>query len=389
MANKKYFWLKLKEDFFRDKRIKKLRRIAGGDTYTIIYLKLQLLSLKNNGALIYEGVEPTLEEELALEIDEDENNVKVALAFMFTNGLIEETDPNHYIMTETIKCIGSESSSAERVRKHRELKAQNQKGQENTIQLSEPKTNAQRQKMFRAKKIAEEQQHIPLIEDYMNNKRYGGNYYLVLKRDAFKCAICNSTENLCVHHIDGYDENKPQNNDENKLITLCRCCHSNVHAGNAIPSNILESIDYYESNVTLPSNTQVTISNIEIEKEKEQELDEEKKKKSAKAPIVYFSTENLNALFIEFLELRKKLKAVNSDRAIKMLINKLNKYDDNTKIEMIERSILNSWKDVYEPKTNKFEVDKVTNDFDKVAEAIRERGKAEEHSEEYYQNLNF
>lgn len=117
---KKFFWLKLKEDFFRDKRIKKLRRIAGGDTYTIIYLKLQLLSLKHNGTLIYEGVEDTLEEELALEIDEDEDNVKIALAYLFNNGLIEETDPNHYVMTETIKCIGSESASAERVRKHRE-----------------------------------------------------------------------------------------------------------------------------------------------------------------------------------------------------------------------------------------------------------------------------
>ncbi len=120
---KKYFWLKLKDDFFRDKRIKKLRRIAGGDTYTIIYLKLQLLSLKNNGVLIYEGVEDTLENELALEIDEDVNNVKIALAFLFSNGLIEETENNYYLMTETIKCIGSESTSAERVRKYRELKA--------------------------------------------------------------------------------------------------------------------------------------------------------------------------------------------------------------------------------------------------------------------------
>lgn len=123
---KKFFWLKLKEDFFRDKRIKKLRRIAGGDTYTIIYLKLQLLSLKHNGTLIYEGVEETLEEELALEIDEDEDNVKIALAYLFNNGLIEETDPNHFVMTETIKCIGSESASAERVRKHRELKKEKQ-----------------------------------------------------------------------------------------------------------------------------------------------------------------------------------------------------------------------------------------------------------------------
>ena len=50
--NKKYYWLKLMNDFFTQPRIKKLRKIAGGDTYTIIYLKLQLLSLKTNGVLV-------------------------------------------------------------------------------------------------------------------------------------------------------------------------------------------------------------------------------------------------------------------------------------------------------------------------------------------------
>lgn len=119
---KKYFWLKLKEDFFRDKKIKKLRKIAGGDTYTIIYLKMQLLSLKNDGALIFEGVEENFAEEISLEIDEDVDNVKVTLAFLINNGLIEEVEQDHFVMTETIKCIGSESASAERVRKHRELK---------------------------------------------------------------------------------------------------------------------------------------------------------------------------------------------------------------------------------------------------------------------------
>ena len=39
--NRRYYWLKLKDDFFKDKKIKKLRQLAGGDTYTIIYLKLQ------------------------------------------------------------------------------------------------------------------------------------------------------------------------------------------------------------------------------------------------------------------------------------------------------------------------------------------------------------
>ena len=40
---KQYYWLQLKEDFFRQKEIKLLRKIAGGDTYTIIYLKMMLV----------------------------------------------------------------------------------------------------------------------------------------------------------------------------------------------------------------------------------------------------------------------------------------------------------------------------------------------------------
>lgn len=130
MSNsKKFYWLKLKEDFFRDKRIKKLRRVAGGDTFTIIYLKLQLLSLKNDGVLIYEGVEDSLAEEMALEIDEDTENVRFTLIFLQQNGLLDEIDKDRYVMTETIQCIGSETASAERVRRHRELK---QKHEEET-----------------------------------------------------------------------------------------------------------------------------------------------------------------------------------------------------------------------------------------------------------------
>ena len=43
MSNKKYYWLKLKEAYFDNPKIKMLRKIAGGDTFTIIYLKMQLL----------------------------------------------------------------------------------------------------------------------------------------------------------------------------------------------------------------------------------------------------------------------------------------------------------------------------------------------------------
>ena len=61
----------------------------------------------------------------------------------------------------------------------------------------------------------------------------------------------------------------------------------------------------------------------------------------------YFENDELNETFIEYLNLRKKLKAVNSERAIKMLITELNSYDDDVKIKMLEQSIVNSWKSVY------------------------------------------
>ena len=77
--NKKYYWLKLPKDFFEDRAIKKLRSIAGGDTYTIIYLKMLLRTLEDGGKFVYEGIEDSIVEEIALEIDEKEEDVSVAI----------------------------------------------------------------------------------------------------------------------------------------------------------------------------------------------------------------------------------------------------------------------------------------------------------------------
>lgn len=121
--NKRYYWLKLMADFFNQPRIKKLRKIAGGDTYTIIYLKMQLLSLKTDAILSFEGIENTFAEELALTMDEDPENVKVALKFLESQGMIEQLSETEYCLTETDKLIGSEAYSTERSRRHRERAA--------------------------------------------------------------------------------------------------------------------------------------------------------------------------------------------------------------------------------------------------------------------------
>lgn len=120
MPNKRYFWLKLREDFFSSLKIKKLRKIAGGDTLTIIYLKIQLLSIKNEGIIRFTAVEDTFEEELALALDEDVDNVRMTLLFLQNQGMIERIDDDEYLIPSAAENVGSESESAARMRKLRE-----------------------------------------------------------------------------------------------------------------------------------------------------------------------------------------------------------------------------------------------------------------------------
>lgn len=129
---KKFYWLKLKDDFFRNKEIKKLRKIAGGDTYTIIYLKMQLLSLKNGGRLIYDGVESSFAEEMALELDENIDDIKLTLAFLQSNNLIEQVDSDEYFLNRVPETIGGETDAAKRMRESRMRKS---------VTLLQPVTN--------------------------------------------------------------------------------------------------------------------------------------------------------------------------------------------------------------------------------------------------------
>lgn len=116
---KRYYWLKLPKDFFEDKAIKRLRQIAGGDTYTIIYLKMLLKSMEDDGKLFYEGIEDTICDEIALDINESADDVQVTISYLEKKGLLIVTD-SEVELTRLTEMVGSESAVTERVRKHRE-----------------------------------------------------------------------------------------------------------------------------------------------------------------------------------------------------------------------------------------------------------------------------
>lgn len=120
---KRYFWLKLYDDFFGSLRIKKLRKMAGGDTFVIIYLKMQLKAMKTDGIIAFRGIEQDIVEELALDLDEEPDNVRITLAYLCSCGLAETSDQTNFFFPYAVQNTGSEGSSAERVRRYRDNKA--------------------------------------------------------------------------------------------------------------------------------------------------------------------------------------------------------------------------------------------------------------------------
>lgn len=117
---KRYFWLKLHKDFFKRKEIKRLRKIAGGDTYTIIYMEMLLRSIIDEGKLFFDGLEDDFASELALDIDEDEENVKITIQYLLKTGLLEIRSDEEYYLPDTKDSTGCETAVAVRVRRHRE-----------------------------------------------------------------------------------------------------------------------------------------------------------------------------------------------------------------------------------------------------------------------------
>lgn len=118
-VNKRYYWLKLQEGFFRQKEIKRLRKIAGGDTYTIIYLKMLLQSLSSHGVLFFDSIENDFISELALDIDENEEDVAITVQYLMSKKILVEISEDEYLLTTCEEMVGSETASTRRSRKHR------------------------------------------------------------------------------------------------------------------------------------------------------------------------------------------------------------------------------------------------------------------------------
>lgn len=137
--NKRYFWLKLKEDFFDDDAISWLEEQNKGKEYALFYLKLCLKSLKNDGVLIRRVgnlLVPYDTKRISEITRTDEDTVIVAMELLKKIGLIEIQESGALYMTQLSTMIGSETRGADRKRKYRESQKKVLKG-DNVPQLSQ------------------------------------------------------------------------------------------------------------------------------------------------------------------------------------------------------------------------------------------------------------
>lgn len=117
--SRKYYYLKLKENYFDDDAVVLLESMPGGEVYSNMLLKLYLKSLKNGGRLQLAEGNPYNIQMLATITRQREMTVRNALAVFVKLGLIEPLVDGTLYMSNIELFIGKSSTEAERKRKAR------------------------------------------------------------------------------------------------------------------------------------------------------------------------------------------------------------------------------------------------------------------------------
>lgn len=117
--NKKFYWLKLKRDFFKRHDIRIIEEMENGKDYILFYLKMLLESIDHEGELRFSDTIPYNEKMLSVITNTNIDIVRSAMKVFIDLKMVEIFDDNTIYMTEVLKLTGSETAGAERVRKHR------------------------------------------------------------------------------------------------------------------------------------------------------------------------------------------------------------------------------------------------------------------------------
>ena len=126
MADKKYYWLKLKRDFFKRHDIRIIEEMPNGKEYILFYLKLLVESIDHEGELRFSDTVPYNEQMLSVITNTNVDVVRSAMKLFIELKMIEVQDDATIYMAEVNKLIGSavDNDNANRQRRFREKQKQ-------------------------------------------------------------------------------------------------------------------------------------------------------------------------------------------------------------------------------------------------------------------------
>ena len=116
--NKKYYYMRLKENFFDTNEMKVLESMKDGYKYSNILLKLYLMSLQSDGKLMLNERIPYNSQMIATITRHSVGDVEKALVLFKDLGLIEILDSGAIYMLDIQKYIGKSSTEADRQREY-------------------------------------------------------------------------------------------------------------------------------------------------------------------------------------------------------------------------------------------------------------------------------
>lgn len=202
MAEGKYFWLKLKRDFFKRHDIRVIEGLDNGKDYLLFYLKLLCESVDHEGNLRFSDQIPYNEKMLSTITDTNIDIVRSAIDIFTQLGMMEIMDDGTYFMSEVNKMLGCETEWAKKKREYRErLKGQTE---DIVLPLSDKSKSIEIEKEI-------DINNIPAPKERIHRNKLGEYKHVLLSPDEVRKLIADYGEDMtrnCITFLDEYIEMK-------------------------------------------------------------------------------------------------------------------------------------------------------------------------------------
>lgn len=308
-------WIKITTDMFDNRKIKHLRRLHDGNSIVLIWVMLLTLAgrCNSNGMIFLTENIPYTSKMLADELDFEESTVQLAIQALEKLGMIATGDDGFLAVTGWEEHQNIEGM--EKIREQNRLRKQRQR--EN-----------QKKTLIGDGTVCEYCGGNGTTVDHIIPKASGG---LDVPENTVRCcSMCNMQKTN--RSVDVFLNEK--------ITTDSNFDISRILENKKIMQCLYFDGKYFRSRNVTGQVTESHATDIDIE---------EDKNKKKKKEIIYSSVPELNDAILSFIEFRKKIRKPMTDRAVELMINKLDKIADlpPEQIEILNQSIMNGWTGIF------------------------------------------